>query len=146
MTRALGVGAGAAVAMAFLLSCGRPQTAAIDALGANAGCYVCHMTFVREELSKVHLAARVGCTRCHGTSAAHANDEDIGATKPDVAFARKQVNTFCRTCHGTHNVAPEKVVARWQQRCAARGACQKAMSAAACTDCHGSHKIAKASP
>jgi len=126
----------------LLLSCGKPQTAAIDPLGANAGCYVCHMTFVREELSKVHLAAEVGCTRCHGTSAPHANDEDIGATKPDIVFARKQVNPFCRTCHATHDVAPEKVLARWQQR----GACQKAMGAAACTDCHGSHKIAKASP
>ena len=30
----------------------------------------------------------ITCVRCHGISAAHANDEDIGATPPDITFKR----------------------------------------------------------
>ena len=123
------------------LACG-PRGAEVDPMGPNAACYVCHMTFVKEELSKRHLAAKVGCIKCHGVSAAHANDEDIGATKPDVVFTRKQVNPSCRTCHASHGAKPEKVVARWQQVVKARFASQ-APPSPACTDCHGTHKIAK---
>jgi len=103
-------------------------------LGANAACYVCHMTFVREELSKVHLAAKVGCIKCHGLSAGHANDEDIGATKPDVTFQHDQVDKMCGECHDEHDVSARKVVARFLQR-------KLAPKTTACTDCHGTHKI-----
>ena len=142
MKRALvAVTAGLAVALAF--AC-RPRPAEEgDPLGPNAACYVCHMTFVKEELSKVHKAAKVSCIKCHGLSAAHANDEDIGATKPDVAFSRGKVNAFCRTCHKTHDAAPGKVVARWQERVASRLPSPKLAPAAVCTDCHGNHKIAR---
>ena len=105
-----------------------------DPLGPNAACYICHLTFVREELSKTHLHAKVTCIKCHGLSAKHANDEDIGATKPEVTFERPQVNAACRKCHRRHDVAPEKVVARWLER----GLTE---SPPVCTDCHGSHRI-----
>jgi mono/diheme cytochrome c family protein len=36
--------------------------------------------------ANIHLQAKVGCIDCHGISAGHANDEDIGATKPDITF------------------------------------------------------------
>ena len=68
-------------------------------LSVNAGCYVCHMTFVSEELSKTHLKAKVTCVKCHGVSAGHANDEDMGATAPDVTFERDQVERMCLECH-----------------------------------------------
>lgn len=104
-------------------------------LGANAGCYVCHIPFVREELSKVHLKAEVACVRCHGLSAGHANDEDIGATPPDVVFRRGQVDAMCADCHRSHRAPARLVIARFLQR--------RLMpeSAPVCTDCHGTHRI-----
>ncbi|OHB66612.1 MAG: hypothetical protein A2V70_07535 [Planctomycetes bacterium RBG_13_63_9] len=106
-----------------------------DSLGANAACYICHIPFVKEELSKVHLKAKVGCIKCHGLSADHANDENIGATKPDVLFGRKEIGPSCRECHPNHNVPPQKIVARFLQRNVAP------KPSPVCTDCHGSHKI-----
>lgn len=104
-------------------------------LGANAACYVCHMTFVKEELSKTHLRAEITCVRCHGLSAGHANDEDIGATPPDVSFKRDQVDAMCLKCHKSHSargrltadISPEEVGA--------------SKSPPVCSDCHGTHKI-----
>lgn len=132
----------AACAVALVLSC-MPRSVEQEALGPNAGCYVCHVTFVREELTTTHLAARIACTRCHGISAGHANDENIGATKPDVIIKGAQINPFCRRCHSTHDVAPEKVVARWQERMAGKAVAPAPPLTAVCTDCHGRHKIAK---
>ncbi|MHC4799801.1 MAG: cytochrome c3 family protein, partial [Planctomycetota bacterium] len=66
--------------------------------------------------------AKVGCTKCHGISAGHANDENIGATKPDVLFKSDQINKFCLTCHEPHDLEPTK-------------------QALTCTQCHGRHKI-----
>jgi len=94
-------------------------------LGANAACYVCHMTFVKEDLARTHLAAKITCVRCHGLSAGHANDEDIGATKPDVTFSRDRVPVMCLECHDKHEIAPEK-------------------AKLVCTDCHGKHRIEQA--
>jgi nitrate/TMAO reductase-like tetraheme cytochrome c subunit len=121
------------------LSC-RLIPAKRDTLGVNAACYVCHATFVQEELTTVHLKQAIGCIRCHGTSAAHANDEHIGATKPDVIIKGTQINGFCRDCHHTHDVPPERLLARAQER-----GLSKPPSSVTCTDCHGRHKIAKPS-
>ncbi len=113
----------------------------LDPLGPNTGCYVCHMTFVGEELAKTHLKADVGCVECHGTSAAHANDENIGATPPDVVIKGEKLNPFCRKCHPTHDVAPERIIARWLERAGPNATSQPAQSDAQCTACHGHHKI-----
>ncbi len=110
----------------------------IDPLGPNAACYVCHMTFVHEELAKVHKAAKVGCIECHGVSSAHANDEHIGATKPDIMFKREQVDPACKKCHESHDVPAMKVIARFVQRKLPRE------KAPICTDCHGQHRIDRA--
>jgi hypothetical protein len=109
-----------------------------DPAGANAACYVCHMTFVKEELAKRHLKAKVGCIQCHGLSAKHANDENVGATKPDITFKRDQVDAACGKCHPRHNVPAKQVIARFTERRL------PANSAPICTDCHGQHKIARA--
>ena len=103
-------------------------------MGANAACYVCHMLFVKEELSKVHLHEKVGCIKCHGLSAGHANDEDIGATKPDIMYKRGQVDAMCGKCHEEHDVPAAKIVARWQER-------RLSTDRPVCTNCHGMHKI-----
>jgi len=106
----------------------------IDPLSVNAACYVCHMTFIREELSKVHFKQKVTCIECHGLSAGHANDEDIGATPPDMTFKRKEVDASCGKCHQEHDVPARKVIARWLKR-------GRPPLPAICTDCHGAHKI-----
>jgi hypothetical protein len=106
----------------------------IDPLSVNATCYVCHIPFVREEISKVHFAEEITCIKCHGLSAAHANDEDVGATKPDITYARDQVDKMCRECHETHDVPAADVVARFAER-------KLTQTAAVCTDCHGHHRI-----
>ena len=96
-------------------------------VGANAACYVCHMTFVGEELSKTHLQAEITCIRCHGLSAGHANDEDIGATPPDITFNRNEVDAMCLKCHERHDLVAQEVSVRKHPP--------------VCTDCHGSHRI-----
>jgi hypothetical protein len=113
-----------------------------DVLGANAGCYVCHMTFVNEELATTHLTAKVACVKCHGTSAAHANDENIGATKPDIVFGHEGINPSCRKCHMKHDAPPEKVLARWQERSRSAYTATQPALGPVCTDCHGEHRIA----
>jgi predicted CXXCH cytochrome family protein len=121
---------------AFLCSCNRRaaengsgQFDESNPMGANAACYVCHMTFVQEEISKRHLRAEVPCTRCHGLSAGHANDEDIGATPPDVVFVRSQIDSMCVECHQRHDISDEMTAKHKVQP--------------VCTDCHGNHKIKK---
>jgi hypothetical protein len=108
---------------------------AVDVLGANVACCVCHMTFVAEDLVKTHLKEKVGCIDCHGLSAKHANDENIGATKPDVVFKRSQVDGNCAKCHEGHNVPAKAVIARLAERHLS------AATVPICTDCHGTHKI-----
>jgi len=109
-----------------------------DPIWANAGCYVCHTTFVREEMTKVHLVEKVTCVKCHGLSAAHANDENIGATPPDIRFKRAEVDPMCVECHEEHDASAAKVIARFIERDLPTG--QKPI----CTDCHGTHHIEKA--
>lgn len=104
-----------------------------DPLGANAACYVCHMTFVKEDLARVHLKAKVPCTKCHGLSDKHANDEHIGATKPDITYRRDQIDASCTKCHEKHDAAAKKVIARFVER--------KLSGTPTCTGCHGTHKI-----
>jgi predicted CXXCH cytochrome family protein len=98
-------------------------------MGANAACYVCHITFVQEELSKTHLRAKVPCTNCHGLSAGHANDENIGATPPDIIIEHNKVDATCLKCHQKHDISAEELSAH--------------KSPPICTDCHGNHRIKK---
>ena len=114
-----------------------PSGEQIDPMSVNATCYVCHMTFVREEISKVHFKEKVTCVECHGTSAPHANDEHIGATKPDITYRRDQVDAMCEKCHETHDAPAHEVIARYVER-------KPPASPVVCTDCHGEHKIAAA--
>ena len=121
----------------FAYSCSGPSTDSshanagsadqVDALGPNAACYVCHVGFVKEQISKVHLSNDVTCIQCHGLSAAHANDENIGATPPDITFERDEVDTMCLNCHTRHEISTGKLA--------------KFQSHPVCTDCHGSHRL-----
>lgn len=106
----------------------------LDPLGPNAACYVCHMTFVFEELARTHLTEKVTCIECHGLSAAHANDENIGATKPDIMYKRDEIDGSCEKCHEEHDVPAQDVVARFLER-------KLKVRKPVCTDCHGMHRI-----
>lgn len=108
--------------------------AMLDPLGPNAACYVCHMTFVFEELAGTHLTEKITCIECHGLSAAHANDENIGATKPDITYKREAVDASCEKCHEDHDVSARDVVARFLER-------ELKDPKPVCTDCHGMHRI-----
>ncbi len=112
----------------------KPAAAANNPLGPNAACYVCHMTYVKEPMSRLHLKHKVYCIDCHGPSIGHANDEDIGATKPDKYFKRGQVNASCRKCHSDHDAKPELVIKRYIDR-------KLTTDSPVCTDCHGQHRI-----
>jgi hypothetical protein len=105
------------------------------------------MNFVEEPLAAIHQEQEIYCISCHGPSMAHANDENIGATPPDIIIERDQIGTSCRTCHETHDVPPEKVIARFLERTkaspATKPATQQARPVVVCTDCHGTHRIAK---
>jgi hypothetical protein len=107
----------------------------MDPLGMNGACYVCHIPFVKEELAKVHLAEGISCAQCHGLSDKHANDENIGATKPDITFRRDQVDAGCEKCHTTHDAPATQVLARFGERKLSL------QTSVICTDCHGHHKI-----
>lgn len=111
--------------------------AAEAALMSNAACCVCHIPFLKEELSKIHVRKEITCAKCHGPSAGHANDENIGATKPDIRYRRDEIDGMCRKCHPTHNAPANHVIARFIDRKL------PARPAAACTDCHGQHRIEK---
>lgn len=122
----------------FAYSCSGPPTDSfhtnpaeptdqIDALGANAACYVCHIRFVKEQISKVHLSKDITCIHCHGLSASHANDENVGATLPDITFERDEVDILCLKCHTRHTI-PSVELSKYQ-------------SHPVCTDCHGSHRL-----
>lgn len=107
-------------------------------LGANAACLVCHMTFLEDSLSKVHLRNGMSCASCHGVSAPHANDEEIGRTPPDRSFKRTEVDPFCKKCHTLHRAWPADIVKAWKKL--GRGP-----ELPVCTDCHGTHRIEAAS-
>ncbi|MHC4402811.1 MAG: cytochrome c3 family protein [Planctomycetota bacterium] len=109
----------------------------IDPLGPNSACYVCHIPFVREELGRDHLREKITCIDCHGLSAGHANDEDVGATPPDKTYQRHQVDASCAECHEEHDVPAKQIIARFLER-------KPPKRPAVCTDCHGTHKIERA--
>lgn len=119
-----------------------PEPEYENPLGPNAACYVCHMTFVGEELTQVHIDSGVACIECHGLSDGHANDEDIGATPPDKVIERNRIDASCYTCHETHDVDPELMATRRAERSEWRAAVsQPADPSEVCTDCHGQHRI-----
>ena len=88
----------------------------------NTACFVCHANYQEEKLTTLHAAADVGCTRCHGKSYPHRNDENH-TTAPDKMFGADEIRAFCRTCHPKGD--PDK----------------RDLEKKPCTDCHGSHRL-----
>ena len=90
---------------------------------------------MKEPLARNHQLKGISCAKCHGPSIAHANDEHVGATRPDTTFPREKVDKACKVCHEEHDVPATQVIARYLERKL------PSRPAAICTDCHGSHRI-----
>ena len=114
------------------------QAAAADtqASAQNMACFVCHANYRGEFLAERHAKANVGCVNCHGDSFAHRNDEN-NTTPPETMYSADKIEPFCQSCHGTHDVPPKKVIARWKERYIGEDDPDKIV----CADCHGEHRM-----
>jgi Zn finger protein HypA/HybF involved in hydrogenase expression len=98
----------------------------------NSYCYVCHLNYEEEKLTKAHQPVGVGCEKCHGESIKHSGDEDA-LSPPDRMFPTAEVNPFCMTCH-----EKDKLLSRDLHRDFFRDDDEEAT----CNDCHGEeHRI-----
>ena len=107
-----------------------------EAAVENAACFVCHANYMSEFLANSHAGANVGCSGCHGQSFAHRNDEN-NTTPPETMYSADKIDSFCQSCHKSHDVPPGKVVARWAKRNPIKTDPDKIV----CTDCHGDHRM-----
>jgi hypothetical protein len=114
------------------VSAGMTTQAAVE----NTACFVCHANYRSEALANRHAGANVGCAGCHGQSFAHRNDEN-NTTPPEKMYSADKINSFCQSCHNSHDVPPDKIVARWTERNPDKTDPDKIV----CTDCHGDHRM-----
>lgn len=103
----------------------------------NTACLVCHANFKSEELASCHASHGVACTKCHGPSEAHRNDE-ANIIPPDIMFATEAIDESCARCHDGHDVEPRAVIQRFLERTAGK----PARPSVTCTTCHGEHRLA----
>lgn len=101
----------------------------------NEPCLVCHGDFREEYMAKEHAKANVGCVKCHGSSAAHRDDED-NTTPPDIMFTQQKIDAACKVCHEEHVASAQKVITRWRERCPQKSDPLSII----CVDCHGAHR------
>lgn len=114
-----------------------PEDASPAAGGAdNSRCHVCHINFVKEDLTASHAKAGIGCAKCHGASDAHIADESWASggngTAPDTMFPKAKINGFCLDCHPQDKIASP---AAHESFLAGKEPGQT------CTDCHGKHRM-----
>lgn len=102
----------------------------------NGPCYVCHANYEDEPMAEWHRKAGIGCTKCHGESLAHRNDED-NVTPPETMYWPERIDPACSECHKDHDVPARDVLARWGERCPEK----TDAGAVVCTDCHGQHRL-----
>ena len=115
-------------------------------IDSNDQCYVCHMPFVEESLAAAHAKVQVWCGTCHGPSTPHIEDENIGATPPDIVHKRDEVDRMCGQCHDPEEHAILTGKTRRARLAGGRKAQEeikgrKIEATGVCTDCHGRHWI-----
>jgi len=103
----------------------------------NAACFVCHDNYRAEDLVALHASADIGCTKCHGKSYPHRNDENH-TTAPDRMFPAESIVEFCKTCHEAHEIEPAKLKSVRETRTD-----KPESDPVVCTDCHGRHRLAR---
>ena len=99
----------------------------------NSYCYVCHVNYKAEDITKVHEKYSIGCEACHGMSDNHSSDEN-GLTAPDIMFARDKITAYCTTCHSPDTL--RKVRKHRRFVFTDNSKIQKV-----CTECHGEHRL-----
>lgn len=102
----------------------------------NQTCFVCHANYSEEPFAVSHALMDIGCADCHGESIAHKNDEN-NTTPPGHMFPPEEIAKLCKKCHDSHDVSPNKVIARWQKK----GLEKTDPKSIVCTDCHGNHRL-----
>jgi len=123
-------------APALLLLEDEPAAGASNGSGAdNSRCFVCHASYVTEELATRHANANVGCAACHGASDAHIADESWASggngTAPDRMYTKDRVNASCMACHPKDKLDPAQHMVVLADLSGPK----------VCTDCHGSHRL-----
>ncbi len=108
----------------------------------NKQCYVCHPALKTEEINTVHLEEGYACTKCHGASNDHMDDE-MQMTTPDLLYGRCEVDAMCGECHeDSHEDVEPEVAAfleKWRGRPRENG--RAVTENSICTDCHGTHNL-----
>ncbi len=122
------------------------KPAADEGVVPNDMCHVCHITFADEPLAKVHAQKKVWCRECHGLSAGHMSDENIGHTKPNRVYKQNQVAAMCAKCHDKGDHPALKAAERAARLAKSKKAQEeikggKIDPSGVCTDCHGAHWI-----
>ena len=114
----------------------------------NDMCYVCHIPFAREPLAVAHEKAKIWCIQCHGLSAEHMQDENVGATPAEVAYEKNQIDVMCSSpdCHEPEKHAPVNARVRFGRLRYGKQAQEEIKGrpvkvTGVCTDCHGRHWI-----
>ncbi|MFO0887752.1 MAG: cytochrome c3 family protein [Isosphaeraceae bacterium] len=102
----------------------------------NSACLVCHVNFKKEALASSHAAHGVACSKCHGPSVAHRNDE-ANIIPPDVMFATEVIDGSCARCHDGHDVEPRAVIGKFLEK----NPGTTDLSSLVCTRCHGEHRL-----
>lgn len=154
MKRVILAGAGALLMLSGcgLDGCGgalrpaNPSAKAEPKVAPNDMCHVCHIPFSEEPLAVVHDKAEVWCIECHGPSAEHMQDEDIGATPPEVAYKKNQVDPMCSKCHKPEKHSEVNARVRAGRLAESKKAQEEIKGrrvevTGVCTDCHGRHWI-----
>ena len=124
---------------ALLLLDDAPEAKAGDANTAdNSRCQVCHINFMKEELTAVHAKAGIGCAKCHGDSDAHIADESWASggngTAPDIMYPTLKITPFCAECHTREKIGDVEMH---------KGLFDGSVADKTCVDCHGKHRMAK---
>ncbi len=113
---------------------------------SNDACYVCHMPFLKESLATTHAKAKIWCGTCHGPSVRHIENENIGATPPDVVYKKGRIGRMCGECHKPRKHPKLTPETRSAHLAKGKKAQQKIKGrtievTGVCTDCHGRHWI-----
>ena len=94
----------------------------------NSFCYVCHLNYDGEQLTLDHERTGIACTKCHGQSLDHCNDEN-NITPPDIMYPKAKINSSCMNCHPRDKIGHEDA-----HQAVLSGATTQQKQ---CTDCHG---------
>jgi len=78
-------------------SCFRDNPGPIP-MEALSGCTICHVDVADAFAGSKHRRKGIGCTRCHGLSKGHIEDEN-NEVKPERVFRRHEIDRWWESAH-----------------------------------------------